>query len=117
MSNEKMAFNFAVNSQGFTGTFSEFQNLSASEKAEFEVGAGAENAESKIEFFSLENGMAVWAGEGRVLGNKDIVDCPLDFGTDDWENIYDEISDLISSGETEGTFSNEYEVKYCWELN
>lgn len=70
----------------------------------------------KIEFFTHQNGMAVWAGEGRVLANKDIVDCALDFGTDDYEDIYEAISEEISEGETEGTFSNEYEVKYSWEV-
>jgi len=69
-----------------------------------------------IEFFTHENGMAVWAGAGRVMANNDIVDCPLDFGTDNYEEIYETISKEISEGETEGSFSNEYEVKYSWEV-
>jgi hypothetical protein len=70
----------------------------------------------KIEFFTHENGMAVWAGAGRVLANADIVDCALDFGTDDYEDIYEAISEEISEGETEGSFSNEFEAKYTWEV-
>lgn len=160
MVNEKMVYNFAVNSQGFEGSFFDFQNLSASEKAEYEVGAGSEKSEAwqtgyeaakqgeklsdnpyektlwthdewisgykefllnnpvarKIEFFTHENGMAVWAGEGRVLQNNDIVDCALDFGTDDWEDIYEAISEEISEGETDGEFANKYEIKYTWEV-
>lgn len=46
MSNENMVYNFAVNSQGFEGSFVDFQNLSASEKAEYEVGAGSEKSEA-----------------------------------------------------------------------
>ena len=69
-----------------------------------------------IEFFTHENGMAVWAGAGRVLEDKSIVDCPLDFGTDNYEEIYEAISEEISEGETEGRFSNKYEVKYIWEV-
>lgn len=46
MSNERMVYNFAVNSQGFEGSFVDFQNLSASEKAEYEVGAGSEKSEA-----------------------------------------------------------------------
>ena len=70
----------------------------------------------KIEFFTHENGMAVWAGKGRVLQNNDIVDCALDFGTDDWEDIYEAISEEISEGETDGKFANKYEIKYTWEV-
>ena len=69
-----------------------------------------------IEFFTHENGMAVWAGVGRVLEDNSIVDCPLDFGTDNYEEIYEAISEEISEGEIEGSFSNEYEVKYIWEV-
>lgn len=46
MVNEKMVYNFAVNSQGFEGSFVDFQNLSASEKAEYEVGAGSEKSDA-----------------------------------------------------------------------
>jgi hypothetical protein len=70
----------------------------------------------KIKFFRHQNGMVVWAGTGRVLKNKDIVDCALDFGVDDYEEIYEAISEEISEGETEGSFSTKYEVKYNWEL-
>ena len=70
----------------------------------------------KISFFQNENGMAIWAGEGRVLANTSIVDCPLDFGTDNFDDIYEAISEQIAEGETEGSFSNEYEKEYTWEI-
>jgi len=70
----------------------------------------------KIEFFTHENGMAVWAGAGRLLENKSIVDCALDFGTDDFEDIYEAISEEIVEGETAGSFSNEFEAKFTWEV-
>ena len=82
----------------------------------FAAAGGVRPVTRKIEFFTNENGMAVWAGAGRVLENKSIVDCPLDFGTDNHEEIYEAISEEISKGETEGSFSNEYEVKYDWEI-
>jgi hypothetical protein len=46
MVDERMAYNFAVNSQGYEGSFVDFQNLSASEKAEYEAGAGSEKSEA-----------------------------------------------------------------------
>lgn len=69
-----------------------------------------------INFYSQENGMSVWAGEGKVLENTQIIDCPLDFRTDDFDSIYDAISEEISKGETNGSFSNQYEDKYSWEV-
>lgn len=82
----------------------------------FAAAGGLRPVTKKIEFFTCENGMAVWAGSGRLLKNNDIVDCTLDFGTDNYEEIYEAISEEISEGETEGSFSNGYEVKYDWEI-
>ena len=70
----------------------------------------------KITFYSVENGMSVWAGEGSVMENNQIVDCPLDFRTDDFDSIYESISNDISKGRTDGSFSNEFEDKYSWTL-
>lgn len=82
----------------------------------FSAGGGTRPVIRKIEFYTHENGVAVWAGEGVVLENNEIKDCPLDFGTDNFDEIYEAISEEISEGEAEGDFSNEYEVKYSWEV-
>lgn len=46
MVNERTAYNFAVNSQGYEGSFVDFQNLPPAERAEYEVGAGSEKSDA-----------------------------------------------------------------------
>lgn len=46
MTNDRTAYNFAVNSQSYEGSFNDFQNLPPAERAEYEVGAGSEDSEA-----------------------------------------------------------------------
>jgi len=70
----------------------------------------------KIIFYTNQNGLKVVAAEGLVRMNNHIIDCNFDFGSENHEEIYEELANLIINGETEGTFSNEYEFKYSWKV-
>jgi hypothetical protein len=69
-----------------------------------------------IIFYTNENGLKVIAAEGVVKMNNHIIDCSLNFGSENHEEIYEELANLIINGETEGSFSNEFEAKYTWEV-
>lgn len=71
-------------------------------------------AYDKINFFKQENGIKVWVGEGKVQNNGSLIDCSTDFGTDNFD--FNPIFEQIIEGEDEGSFSNEYETKYYWEI-
>ena len=46
MINDRTAYDFAVNSQGYEGSFVDFQNLPPAERAKYEVGAGSQDSEA-----------------------------------------------------------------------
>jgi hypothetical protein len=83
MVNENMVYNFAVKSQGFEGSFVDFQNLSASEKAEYEVGAGSEKSEAWHTGYEA-------AKQGEKLSDNPYAD--VVWGHDQWVEGYEEFT-------------------------
>lgn len=83
MINDKVAYNFAVNSQGFDGSFQDFQNLSPSERAKYEVGAGSPNSEAWHTGFEA-------AKQGEKITNNPYAKGV--FGHDEWIAGFQEFS-------------------------